>query len=801
MKKRNKNQTLLINKKRLIYIPLLITLIIFGLMGFITLHYSYHSLLEQRKTSQLTLSKRTASYIDEYLKNETLIIENIEEKATIANKIITTSTQPITNDYLKKIAQDFNLAEINYYNNNGTIINSSIDDFIGWQSKLGDPIYAFITSDSPLLHEDIRQSSDSPNFYKYSCFRNSKGNTLQLGFLADDVHTLTDQFKYSSIIDTIKNTGNILYLKIFDPNLDLLATSDERNHYTASTTHKIDYQNTLKGTPFVFTWYSNVTHENILEVNVPLIIDGQTQGILSVGKNLENLETLNQILSLLIFLTFAIISFIFIITQRKFIIHPMLSLNNDIATIDIHNSADYYLPLSNKNPFKGIYNEINHLLQEIHDNMSKINTLNNTMAYAAYHHSLTDLPNRRFLIEKIEEALKQKETGGIILINLNDLKEINDTHGHLCGDEILKTIARRLNAINYPNLFLSHFSGDLFIILIIGNSETADSIYSTIIDEIHSPITINDTVFELNTCIGISLFPKDGTLSSELISKADLAQHYVKRNLTQGYAYFEKSMFDQLEINNETHTLIKDALKNDSFKLLYQPVIDVKTEKIVGFEALLRLKDSNLSPEIFIKVAEDKGLIIDIGRWVVKETIKQLSNWKKSGIEIKPIAVNFSPKQLKDLDFIDFLKSTLDSYEINPTYLEIEITENIFVNDPKEIIAFLEELRNMGIRVALDDFGSGYSSLNYLTYMPVDKIKLDKTINDQYLDHNNYTIIQHLINLFHDLDLKIIAEGIETKDQHRLLKQIDCDYLQGFLFSKPLDPTIIKQKLIDQARL
>lgn len=246
-------------------------------------------------------------------------------------------------------------------------------------------------------------------------------------------------------------------------------------------------------------------------------------------------------------------------------------------------------------------------------------------------------------------------------------------------------------------------------------------------------------------------------------------------------------MLDRVKERNQIHKFLKQAVKNQDFKLLYQPIFEIKSGKISGFEALLRLEDAGISAVKFIEIAEEKELISAIGRWVVERVIRQLSEWKQKGIHIKPIAVNLSPKQIRDKDFISYLEKLLAQYGIDPSYLEIEITENVFVENDENTIVFLQKLRNMGIKVSLDDFGSGYSSLHYLTFMPLDKIKLDKAINDKYLNGRNYSIIKHIISLAHELNLKIVAEGIEFREQYQILQEINCDFIQGFLFSEPVE--------------
>ena len=237
----------------------------------------------------------------------------------------------------------------------------------------------------------------------------------------------------------------------------------------------------------------------------------------------------------------------------------------------------------------------------------------------------------------------------------------------------------------------------------------------------------------------------------------------------------------------EIEAILREALESDGFKLLYQPQIDLLTGQIHGFEALLRLKYHNIRPDQFIPVAEDTGLIIAIGRWVAKTAIEQFATWRDKGLGEKTIAINYSSKQLRDKEFIAYLTQLIKINKVKPELIEIEITEGILLENDSETMSFLQGLKDLGFRIALDDFGTGYSSLNYLTYIPVNKVKLDKTINDKFLNLKNNKVMDSLIMLAHSLKLKITAEGIEEWDQYLQLKRGGCDFIQGYLFSKPLD--------------
>ena len=245
-------------------------------------------------------------------------------------------------------------------------------------------------------------------------------------------------------------------------------------------------------------------------------------------------------------------------------------------------------------------------------------------------------------------------------------------------------------------------------------------------------------------------------------------------------------MTDKLEKEKEIERILRDAIDNDGFELKYQPQINLKTGKPDSFEALLRLKNYNISPDKFIPIAEKKGFINDIGRWVTERAIKQISLWEKSKERKLSISINFSPYQLNNFDYIEFLDDLINRENITPSLLEIEITESVLLEKKETSITFLKQLKELGVKIVLDDFGKGYSSFNYLTFIPVDKVKLDKSLNDQFISEDNFNTIDSLISLIHSLDLKVVAEGIEDELRRDKLIEVNCDLIQGYIFSKPL---------------
>lgn len=409
--------------------------------------------------------------------------------------------------------------------------------------------------------------------------------------------------------------------------------------------------------------------------------------------------------------------------------------------------------------------------------------------FLAFHDPLTNLPNRRKFNEKLDGAIKSGFGGAVVLLDLDNFKAINDTMGHVYGDRVLRAVAKRLELLAAENVFVSRFGGDEFLIL-LEREESFSKIrdFVKVVDHIFDEkILIEENEIEIAFSMGVSLFPEDSSEAGTLIMNADLALYEVKNQGKNAYGFFNNTMTDKVLRKTSTEALIREAIENDGFKLVFQPQIRLTDGEIHCYEALLRVKGSKISPGEFIPVAEESGAIIKIGRIVTRKVIEQLSLWEKEGHPIKPISLNFSAAQLQDRGYLEYIKGELENYKVNPKYIEVEITENIFLNNKDQTLIFLNKLKELGIKISIDDFGTGYSSLSYLTFLPIDKIKLDRSLNNKFLEMENIKVMDSLIMLAHSLNLEVVAEGIEFYEQFRRLKVGNCDYIQGFFFSKPLE--------------
>jgi len=436
-------------------------------------------------------------------------------------------------------------------------------------------------------------------------------------------------------------------------------------------------------------------------------------------------------------------------------------------------------------------------------------------SYASAHDSLTELPNRESFIEKLSEMLNSNECNlgakkkdfTLMLIDIDGFRNINDFNSHETGDFVLKTVASRLSSLfsEKERYFVSRHSVDKFMLLFTDIFEKDDpTILFYIRQALSTPIklavnenekkTIQQKSIILRTSIGIvdSRNVGDVKTAGEYLSAADIAMNESKKLGKNKYVFFTPEMRKKIQENAKTALVIESACHHDGFTVAYQPQIDVKDGSIYGFEALVRMSYAKMGPGQFIPVAEEGGHIAKIGRIVTEKVVKQIAIWKKQGIPLHKISINYSFGQLEDKEYVFYLRNLLKAYEIPTSLIGIEITESLFMGNKEQAMEIFKQFSEMGIKIALDDFGTGYSSLSYLTYLPLEIVKIDKTLVDTYLKEDeddsqkSKNFIYNIINLVHSLGMKLTIEGVEHEWQFNKLKSYGCDYIQGYFFSKPL---------------
>ena len=418
------------------------------------------------------------------------------------------------------------------------------------------------------------------------------------------------------------------------------------------------------------------------------------------------------------------------------------------------------------------------------------------MRHIAQHDALTGLPNRLALLMRLAQLLPEARRHswkvGLMFLDLDRFKIINDTLGHQVGDELLREVACRLSALLRETDFVARLGGDEFVIILPGIATPADAatVAAKITAALSTPIEANGHELHTSPSIGISIFPDDGPDGDIILKNADTAMYHAKAAGRNNYQFFAEEMNQSAAERLNIERKLRHAIARNELSLVFQPQFSAPGVSPTGVEALLRWHhptEGMISPARFIPVAEETGMIVEIGDWVLSTACQEMARWIKAGLKPMRMAVNVSARQLRRRDFCETVANALITSGLQPELLELEITESSVMENPQEAILILERLGRMGVTLAIDDFGTGYSSLAYLKLFPIDHLKIDRSfVADIEHDLNDRAIAFGTIALAHSLGLRVIAEGVETEDQLELLRANACDEVQGFLFSKPL---------------
>lgn len=417
--------------------------------------------------------------------------------------------------------------------------------------------------------------------------------------------------------------------------------------------------------------------------------------------------------------------------------------------------------------------------------------------YLAHYDSLTGLGNRVLFRERLEYAVARAKRNqsqiAILFIDLDRFKHINDTLGHDMGDSLLVEVSKRLTGCVRKEDTIARLGGDEFVVVLeeLNDMNAAALVANKIIDVLSAPCEIEQQQLYITPSIGITIYPNDNLDTNELLKNADTAMYLAKETGRNRYQFYTDDMNKESKNRLEIETKLRSALENDEFELHFQPKFDIKTEDMTGVEALIRWNHPELGmvpPLDFIPLAEETGLIIPIGEWVIKKSCEYLQQWKTQGFEPFRVAVNLSPTQFNNNEIVDFILDTLIEYNIKPKEFEVEITEGLLMEDTETTINLLNKLKAWGLHISIDDFGTGYCSLGYLKKFPIDTLKIDRSfVKDIMTEPDDAAIAEAIIGLGHSLNLSVTAEGVEDEDQLKFLRQHGCHEGQGYFYSKPLD--------------
>ena len=426
-----------------------------------------------------------------------------------------------------------------------------------------------------------------------------------------------------------------------------------------------------------------------------------------------------------------------------------------------------------------------------------------TLNQLVYYDSLTGLPNRKMILNEVENILKEGYINKFYLIyfDMDDFRKINETAGYNIGDEVLRYVSDKWSGIKNDKDILGHMGGDEFSLLIKRDIDRQSLLkyieeFRTILD---NPIVINGKEYFISASFGVSEYPDDGLDAIELLKGSFIAMNTAKKlgkNFIQFYTYdMQLNILKRLQIENG----LLHSIRNNELYMVYQPIYHCNTMALYGFEALARWEFpgiGHISPAQFIPIAEETGLLVDIGKWIISTVLTKFMEIQRKYRVRTIVSINISIVQMIEPSFVQMIKDTLEETGFDSRYLELEITESVLISYPEHIIEIIGQLKAMGIRIALDDFGTGYASLNYLHMLPINILKIDKSFIDKINKEESMNqILTYIINLAHQLGAEVVAEGVEHEEQLRFLKEIGCDYIQGFLLSKPLKEDHVPKQL------
>lgn len=438
--------------------------------------------------------------------------------------------------------------------------------------------------------------------------------------------------------------------------------------------------------------------------------------------------------------------------------------------------------------------------------ITKYKRQNDELVYMAYYDELTGLYNRNYFIRLLSDWVRKAEQEytiiSVMFIDIDNFRKINDGLGMITGDEVVQLVGQFLSELKQDNVIVSHFNSDLYCIAIYNpvGARSVEHIYRHIKERMKQPFILTDgQELNITVSVGIAEYPEAAGSALELINNAEIVMFKAKHTGKATIQYFNAPILTEFRTNVEIENKLKAALKNKRFMMYYQPQFDTRTNRLRGVEALIRWRDEDgrmISPSQFIPVAEKSGFIVQIGTWVLEESISTFARWRRDYAYPMILSINISAIQYKKQKFVETLIHILEEYGVDPKEVELEITESVLIDDFEEVTEKLHKLREYGIRISLDDFGTGFSSLSYLKGLPIDTLKIDKSFVDTLeTDAATKVITESIISMVKQLGYETVAEGVETAEQMTCLLDMDCDNIQGYLLGRPMPASEIEKLL------
>lgn len=734
--------------KRAYVAPFLVIVLIHFIINYISVQRRIDDYRGHLRMDSLNFARSYAISLGKSAEATDIVNELMENRLLVAAKSTALMDSQIDDDLLAKAADNFRVDIIHYYDSQGTILHSSDGSYIGWSAYEGHPVREFIESGLEFFTEDIRMDTGSPEWYKYAHYRRPDGGSIQVGIYADEIHEFLTGFEIQRLLENIAGTDLVDRLFFIDDNLEVIGSFDK------STNIEI-----LNDMDMVEAIEMNIEYSSVMSVEgrdyyislIPIYVNQESFGTLGVAKSTEETG----------------------VVIRDSIAMGLYNLGSVILIMGV---LIYHLRGKNKE-------------LEIRANFD----------------GLTGLPNLDHLKDHVRESSKNNSSKAILLVNTSNFRYINLTYGYHYGDSILKSIAETFRRIAEENHFISRFTADRFVIYVEDYKNTDELVHlaERITISLEKPIVLNSTKQYVDTQIAIVENTENLDNLDDLLREVSIALDHIDKDQDVNYIFFSQDMEEKLgredTIEKEIRNFIDDP-NSDAIYLEYQPKLDLVTGEIVALEALARMNSKTLgkvSPMEFIGIAEKRLLIAPLGSRIMDMALGFIRILEGEGFDRIRVAVNISGVQLLRDDFLKMVTESLEKHGVDPSNLELEITESVLLENYSLVSNKLGALRERGIEISLDDFGTGYSSLARLGELNIDIIKIDRYfINkiDGSKDDNHLT--HDIISMAHKTGLKTVAEGVETMDQLEYLRRNNCDYIQGYLLSRPMGTREVLEFLI-----
>ena len=719
--------------------PFLVISAGFLMLGFIMIKQVQQHYFNQMEQLSINLAKGYATSVSKALMADDIVNELLEDKVLTASEATALYAEITSNQELQELAKSLNVDEINIFDAQGLLIFSNTESLVGWQAYQGHPIHEFIHSENTRFVENIRANVVTGVYYKYGYFKTSEGHVVQIGVQADKIQPFLSQFETNYLLEELLLDNNVEMVYFINP--EFLVTHSTNPSYLNKAIDHPHVFDAINKNEYIGQRIT-LNDEEVYEVFSPVFVNHKKIGTISITQSLQE-------------------------TNRFIFEMSLLGLGSLLL----------------------VYAVIVFALRRIYIKNKKLSSI-------AYFDTLTQLPNLEYLKLFANERFSTKYQSSLMIINVSNFRTINMIFGYEYGDEILKTITHKLLSFQDSTTKLFRFGADRFVIVIdqFKSKGHLHQLAQRICAQFEEPFTYDGVKKYLTLQIGIIENMNLYQSVNQLFKDALITLNYVSNQQICNIAFYDIRMQERLRKEEILESELREIFEgNEQHRLFlnYQPLIDTSTEEIIGFEALVRLNSKTfgfVQPSEFIRIAETSQMITALGQVVLKSACQFITMLAHHGFHHIKVAVNISGIQILQDDFVEKTIEVIDACGCNNHMIMLEITESVVLDNFDEINEKLQQLNNHNIEIALDDFGSGYSSLLRLGELHADVLKIDRRfINTIMSKEEKHLIIDEIIGMAHKFDMKVVAEGVEHLSQRDYLVKHHCDYIQGFYYSEPVD--------------